>query len=81
VTDGLGGPFVLVFDGFGDGGPWDGVGGALVVGGADVVVGGADVVVVGGAWVVVGGGGSAFLLMPAGFGNGTTLVPSRAAFM
>jgi len=80
VIDGLGGPFVLVFDGFGDGGPCDGVGGALVVGGADVVVGGADVVV-GGACVVVGGGGSAFLLMPAGFGNGTTLLPSRAAFM
>jgi hypothetical protein len=60
----------LVFDGFGEDGP--------IVGGAEVVVGGADVV--GGA-EVVGGGGSAFLLMPAGSGNGITLLPSRAAFM
>ena len=63
VGDGLGGPFGLVFDGFGDGGPWVGVGGAeVVVGGADVVVGGADVVAVVGGAVVVGLGGSAFSL-------------------
>ncbi len=92
---GFGGPLVRVREGRGDGRPGDrvGVGGALVVvgGGGGVVV--VVVVFVGGAFVVVsccgtrvvvgggGGGGSASLLMPAGLGNLTTLVPSRAAFM